>query len=295
MSRRKPKLGQNFLSDLSSRQRIVDALGDVSRATIVEIGPGHGALTGLIAPRAHRLLAIELDRALVPELRFHFRNHPNVEILEADILTVDLPTLLTDPQAVVPAQPSAQGQDRPHSPFATDRSSVNPAPEIHIIGNLPYYITSDILLHLFRTVRAAPGLLASATLMLQREVAERIASPPGRRDFGLLSVTTQMHASAELLFTLGPESFSPPPEVDSSVVRLRFQPRFAELGVDPEAFDCFLHQAFAQKRKTLAKNLRNTGVTAAQLTAAWPPDLDPQARAEATSLEQLAHLHRNLV
>ena len=270
---RKPKLGQNFLSDLSARQRIADSLGDLSQATVVEIGPGHGAITGLLAPRAQRLLAIELDRALVPELRFRFRNHPNVEILEADILAVNLAALL--------------------SPSPSDGNQAITA-GIHIVGNLPYYITSDILLHLFRTSLAAPGLLTSATLMLQREVAERITSPPGRRDFGLLSATTQMHAAAELLFSLGPGSFSPPPEVDSSVVRLRFHPRFTELGVEPPPFDRFLHQAFAQKRKTLAKNLRNAGLAPAQIAAAWPPDLDPQARAEASSLEQLAHLHRAL-
>lgn len=305
MSRqRKPKLGQNFLSDLVARRRIVDALGDLSRSTVLEIGPGHGALTELLAPRARRLVAVELDRHLVPELRFRFRNQANVEVLEADILTVDLPCLLANPwpseqseepasTSACPADPQlAEGEDPPPWPRSTEQRDANPT--VHIIGNLPYYITSDILLYLFRTARLAPGLLSSAVLMMQREVAERIASPPGRRDFGLLSATAQMHASPDLLFTLGPESFSPPPEVESSVVRLRFHPRFAELQVDPTAFDRFLHQAFAQKRKTLAKNLRSAGIPSAAVAAAWPPSLDPQVRAEATSLEDLASLHRAL-
>ncbi len=316
MSRKhKPKLGQNFLSDLSARQRIVDALGDLSIATILEIGPGHGAITDLLANRAHRLIAIELDRALAAELRFRFRNHPNVEILEADILTTDLPTLFTTnlpavdlpatTNAAIPSEPGAPGErtcslgweaeNPPHLPLATEQSDANnTTTHIHIIGNLPYYITSDILLHLFRASLAAPGLLSSAVLMMQREVAERVASPPGRRDFGLLSATTQMHAIPEILFTLGPDSFSPPPEVDSTVLRLRFHPRFAELGVHPAPFDRFLHQAFAQKRKTLAKNLRHAGFTPTLLERAWPPHLNPQIRAEATSLEDLAGLHRSL-
>ena len=261
-AKHKPKLGQNFLSDLNARQRIVDALGDVSQATVVEIGPGHGAITELLAGRAGRLLAIELDRALAGELRFRFRNQRNVEVVEADVLGVDLAGLVA-----APAQ---------------------------IVGNLPYYITSDILLQLFRVSLAAPGVFGSAVVMMQREVAERVAAAPGGREFGLLSATAQMHAAAEVLFTLGPESFSPPPAVDSSVVRLRFRSRFAELGVEPAAFDRFLHQAFAQKRKTLAKNLRQAGFLAEQLMGAWPAGLEAQVRAEATSLEDLAALFRSL-
>lgn len=268
MSRKhKPKLGQNFLSDLSARQRIVDALGDLSTATVVEIGPGHGAITDLIAPRAQRLLAVELDRVLAPALRERFASHTNVTIVEADILSVDLPILLG-------AGPSSG--------------------PVHVVGNLPYYITSDILLHLFRTAREAPGLLTSAVMMMQREVADRVTASPGTRDFGLLSATAQMHASAHRLFTLGPGSFSPPPEVDSSVVRLRFGPRFAELGVNPATFDRFLHACFAQKRKTLSRNLREAGYPPERIAAAWPEGLDPLARGEATTLEQLAALFRSL-
>ncbi len=286
MSRKhKPKLGQNFLSDLSARQRIVDALGDVSGATVLEIGPGHGALTELLAKRAKRLIAVELDRALVPELRFRFRNHANVAIVEADVLTVDLPALVREG---VGAEAAAAEDSEGVS--ATEGSEA-PA---YVVGNLPYYITSDILLQLFRASRAAPGVIVAAVLMMQREVAERVASAPGRREFGLLSATAQMHARAEILFTLGPESFAPPPEVDSSVLRLRFEPRFAELGVQPVAFDRFLHEAFAQKRKTLAKNLRQAGVAAETLARAWPAGLKAQVRAEASSLEELAALHRGI-
>lgn len=266
MSRKhKPKLGQNFLTDLNARQRIVDALGDLSGATILEIGPGHGALTDLILPRARRLIIVELDHTLALSLQVRLGAHPNLTIVEADILSVDLAALLQ-----------------------------KEAGPVRIVGNLPYYITSDILLKLFRTSIAAPGLLTSAVLMMQREVAERVAAAPGRRDFGLLSATTQMHAAADLLFTLGPSSFSPPPEVDSTVLRLRFAERFTELAVEPAAFDRFLHGAFAQKRKTLNRNLRELGFSLDQIAAAWPAKLDPQVRAEATTLEQLAAIHRSL-
>ncbi len=251
-----PKLGQNFLVDAAARHAIVDALGDVSDRTVIEIGPGHGAITNLLAPRAKRLIAIELDRALAAELRFRFRDQAHVEVIEADILKTDLTAL-------------AESAD--------------------VIGNLPYYITSDILLHLFAATN-----IRRAVLMMQREVADRVAASPGVRDYGLLSATTQMYAHVDKLFTLPPTAFSPPPDVYSTVLRLHFVPRFAELGVEARPFDAFLKKSFAQKRKTLSNNLRASGYTPEQLSAAWPDDLQPLARAESISLEQMAALFRAL-
>ncbi len=259
---RKPKLGQNFLVDDQARHRIADALGNLSARTVVEIGPGHGAITEILAGRAQRLVAVELDRSLAPELRFRFRDQPHVEIVEADVLTVDL------------GQFAAPGQT------------------VDVIGNLPYYITSDILLHLFRA--AADGKVGRAVLMMQREVGERVSAAPGVRDYGLLSATTQMYAEVEHLFTLRPSAFSPPPEVYSSVLRLHFRPRFAELGVDAPGFDLFLKQAFAQKRKTLRNNLQFASFSSERLTGAWPGELPPLARAEQVSLEAMAKLYRAL-
>ena len=258
MQARKPKLGQNFLVDDAARHRIADALGDVSTRTVIEIGPGRGAITSILAVRAGRLVCIELDRALAAELRFRFRNHPNVEIVEGDVLETPLSTL-------VPAGQQAL-----------------------LIGNLPYYITSDILLHLF-THGAA---LELAVVMMQREVAARVAAMPGTREFGLLSATAQMHAEASSLFTLPPEAFQPPPEVWSTVLRLRFQPRFEELGItDPAAFDDFLKASFQQKRKTILNNLRAAGYTAQQISVACHAvAVDPASRAESLSLERLAKL-----
>ena len=257
---RKPKLGQNFLIDDQARHRIADALGDLSTRTVVEIGPGHGAITDILAPRCRRLIALELDRSLAAELTFRFRDHPNVEVHEADVLHTDLPTLAE----------------------ATEK--------LDVIGNLPYYITSDILLHLF----AAAPILHRAVLMMQREVADRISAAPGSRDYGALSAFTQMHAQVDNLFTLPPAAFSPPPDVYSTVLRLHFAPRFEELAVDSAGFNTFLRQAFAQKRKTLQNNLRNAGHSPESLTANWPKQIPPHSRAEQLPLESMALLYRNL-
>ncbi|NYF81035.1 16S rRNA (adenine(1518)-N(6)/adenine(1519)-N(6))-dimethyltransferase RsmA [Granulicella arctica] len=256
----KPKLGQNFLVDDHARHAIVDALGDLSQRTVLEIGPGHGAITDILATRCHRLIALELDSSLAAELRFRFREQPHVEIHEGDVLKADL-------RALIPAGETAD-----------------------VVGNLPYYITSDILLRLFAAGSA--GALTRGVLMMQREVADRVAAAPGVRDYGLLSATAQMNAQVDNLFTLPPSAFSPPPEVYSTVLRLHFAPRFVELGVDVAGFDLFLKRCFAQKRKTLHNNLRAAGYTPEQLAAAWPTEMPSQARAESLGLEPMAALYR---
>jgi 16S rRNA (adenine1518-N6/adenine1519-N6)-dimethyltransferase len=240
----------------------VDALGDLSKRTVIEIGPGHGSITEILATRCHKLIALELDGSLAAELTFHFRSHANVQIIEADVLKTDFQALVADDDTA------------------------------DVIGNLPYYITSDILLHLFEA--ATTGFLSRAVLMMQREVAERVSATPGVRDYGLLSATTQMNAEVENLFTLPPSAFSPPPEVYSSVLRLHFAPRFGELNVDAAGFDMFLRKSFAQKRKTLQNNLRAAGHSTEQLAAAWPISIPVLARGESLSLEQMAELYRAL-
>jgi 16S rRNA (adenine1518-N6/adenine1519-N6)-dimethyltransferase len=258
---RKPKLGQNFLVDDSASHAIADALGSVSERNVIEIGPGHGVITSILAGRCKRLVAIELDRALAAELRFRYREQPQVEILEADVLDVDVAALLSAGETA------------------------------DVVGNLPYYITSEILLRLFDA--GSRGLLHRAVVMMQREVADRVAAAPGVRDYGLLSATAQMNARVEKLFTLPPTAFSPP-DVFSTVLRLEFAPRFNQLDVDAAGFETFLRASFAQKRKTLANNLRAAGWTADQLQAAWPPEIPPQARAESIALEPMAKLYRAL-
>ena len=251
--RPKPKLGQNFLVSPSAPRAIVDALGDLSQATVVEIGPGRGALTSLLATRAHHLIAVELDAALAAGLQ-----GTSVEVLCQDILQVDL-TQLAGERGV----------------------------RLQVIGNLPYYISSPILTHLFTHSQ----VIDRAVLMTQREVAERIVAAPGSRAYGLLSATTQLHAQVENLFTLPPGAFSPPPEVHSSVIRLTMHSRFEELQIAPAAFLHFLRQIFALKRKTLANNLRFAGFAADRVAAAFATtEIAVGVRAEALPLADAAKL-----
>jgi 16S rRNA (adenine1518-N6/adenine1519-N6)-dimethyltransferase len=257
----KPKLGQNFLRDADAIQRIVAALGDIAHRTVIEIGPGAGAITEPLSTRAERVLAVELDPRLAAELRRRF-SPSRATIAEQDALAFDF------------AAASAAAGER-----------------LIVVGNLPYGITSPILLKL----ASSSAALDRAVLMVQREVADRIVAAPGSRDYGLLSLSVQMYGPVERLFTLPPSAFIPPPDVHSTVFRWRFSPRFAELSVDEAGFLRFARQAFAQKRKTLANNLRAAGVPPAAAAAALSSARIPaQARAEAIPIEQFAALYRAL-
>jgi 16S rRNA (adenine1518-N6/adenine1519-N6)-dimethyltransferase len=259
---KKPKLGQNFLISASAPRAIVDALGDISDACVLEIGPGHGAITHLLAGRARRLIAIEYDPVLASTLKRAYADRPEVEVRTASILDVDLSKLVHD----------AGGK-------------------LVLVGNLPYYITSDILLHLFHHAAA----IDRAVLMVQREVAARITAEPGSRDYGMLTATVQLYGTVEPLLTLPPDAFSPPPEVFSTVFRMFMRPRFEELDVAAGSFVPFLRHCFSQKRKTLSNNLRSAGFAADAISAALEAcRLDPQVRAEAVPLEAAACLFHHL-
>jgi len=267
-----PKLGQNFLTDQSAATRIVDTLGDISSAIVMEIGPGRGILTDILVNRANKLIAVEIDRMLAVQLRMRYARNYNVEIVEGDFLTIDLNTLL-GPKIGIMA-------DRQHLDLA----------HVRVIGNLPYYITSDILLRLF----SFHHLLESIVIMVQREVADRIAAKPGSRDYGLLTVTSQFYTDIENVFTLPPGAFSPPPQVHSSVLRMKVAPKAAELGVDARAFIPFLRLSFGQKRKTFFNNLKQSYSEERIKAALSDAGLRPDVRAEAVSLEQFATVFRHL-
>lgn len=266
---KKPKLGQNFLVDRTAMQQIVEALGDISNATVMEIGPGKGALTDYLAPRAGRLIAVELDRVLSAQLRMRYARFPNVEVMEADILKSDISTM-------VGKRPGPLRDLRPTDPIRAK-----------IVGNLPYYITSDILLTMF----AASRNIERIVIMVQLEVADRLAAKPGGSEYGLLSATAQLYGSVEKLFKLPPGAFNPPPKVHSAVVRIVIAPRFVELGVDEAGFIQFLRLLFGQKRKTLLNNLREKydGDAVKQMLAALKVRAD--IRAEALSLERMAQIY----
>ena len=271
-SRRKPKLGQHFLTDRAAAARIVAELGDISQSTVLEIGPGRGVLTSLLARQARRLIAVELDRVLAAQLRMRFALTPNVEIIEGDILAVDFDTLFGP-------KPGSTRPGLSHVPEA-----------VRVVGNIPYFITSDILLRLFQYRRYFQTIL----LMVQREVADRLAAQLGKSEYGLLSATAQLYSQVEKLFTLPPGAFTPPPKVHSAVVRLTIAPRLESLRVPEADFIAFLKQSFAHKRKTLWNNLKTAYEPRLLRAALQKAGVKPAARAEELSLEKSAALFRAL-
>jgi 16S rRNA (adenine1518-N6/adenine1519-N6)-dimethyltransferase len=270
--RTKPKLGQHFLNSEEAAIRIVDALGEVEQSTVLEIGPGRGILTSLLARRARRLIAVELDRVLAAQLRLKFGMSRNVEIIEADVLAIDFDSLFGP----------KPGLGRPGI-------DIKPEP-VKVVGNLPYYITSDLLLRLFEFSK----YFESIVIMVQKEVADRIAAEPRGRDYGVLSATAQLYGRVEKLFTLPPAAFAPPPKVHSSVVRLTIDPQQEKLGVAGDGFIDFLRLSFGQKRKTLWNNLKSNYDQAGLKRALAETRVKPTARAETLSLEQSAALYRAL-
>jgi len=271
-SGKKPKLGQNFLTDHSVARRIVEALGDISNRTVVEIGPGRGMLTDLLVRRARKVIGIELDHVLAAQMRMRYATLKNVEILESNFVTVEWTSM-------VGRRPGPLHDLRPTQPETVDN-----------VGNLPYYVTSDIVLRILNEHES----IGRAVIMVQREVADRISAEPGSRDYGLLSATAQLFARVENLFTVPPAAFDPAPQVHSSVLRLTMAPRVQELQVEPEAFLAMLALAFAQKRKTLANNLRGRYDDKVIRSALKAGGVRPDVRAEAVPLEKMAAIFRGL-
>jgi 16S rRNA (adenine1518-N6/adenine1519-N6)-dimethyltransferase len=269
---RKPKLGQHFLVNAAVAGRIVEAVGDISRSTVLEIGPGLGALTSGLAARARRLIAIELDRVLAAQLRMKFALTPNVEIIEGDILAIDFHTLFGP----------KPGSTRPGIEFRPEPARV--------VANLPYFITSDILLRLFKFRH----YFETIVVMVQQEVGDRLAAAPGGSEYGLLSATAQLYSRVEKLFTLPPDAFSPAPKVHSTVIRMTMTSRIDHLHVPEDAFINFLKLSFGQKRKTLWNNLKSIYEPDALRKALEVAGVTRTMRAEALSLEKSAALFRAL-
>jgi 16S rRNA (adenine1518-N6/adenine1519-N6)-dimethyltransferase len=270
--RKRPKLGQHFLADQHAAHRIVEALGDVSDKIVVEIGPGRGVLTNMLAERARRLIAVELDRVLAAQLRMHFGRHENVEIIEGDILAIDFNTVLGP----------RPGMNRPGLQYVPEKA--------RLVGNLPYFITSDILLHLFQYHQHFETIV----IMVQEEVADRIVAKPGGSDYGLLSATVQLYAKVDKLFSLPPGAFNPPPKVHSAVLRLTIKSLLDRLRVPENEFIEFLKLSFGQKRKTLANNLKARFDSRLLGAALKKAGLQPGVRAEAVPLEKMAAVFRDL-
>lgn len=253
--RPRKRLGQHFLTDRSILARIADALTLTGHETVVEIGPGRGALTALLAERAARVVAVELDGTLAGILRTQFLLNPRVTIIDRDILDV---------------QPSAVA--------GTD--------DYVLAGNVPYYITTPILFHVLH-----PPAPRRAVFLVQREVAERVVSPPGSKVYGALSVNVQAVAEAKMLFTVPPGAFTPPPTVDSAV--LLVTPRTEPI-ITTEGFDDWVVAVFGLRRKQMGRILR----TVWKLSPDQADDLLreaailPDRRPETLAPEEFARLYR---
>jgi 16S rRNA (adenine1518-N6/adenine1519-N6)-dimethyltransferase len=260
--RAKRSLGQNFLVGSHYPCRIVDSVAPRAGETIVEIGPGHGALTGPLLESGARLIAIELDPELIPELSRTFSGFENFRLIEADALKVDYCEL------------------------------ISPAVSARVVANLPYYISTPILQRLIEHRRC----LSEMTLMLQREVVERITARPGGKEYGVLSVLAQFYCEVEKLFDVPPGAFRPAPRVQSSVLRLRSRSRTAAPVADEGLMIELTKTLFAQRRKTILNNLRagrnRLGITDESEVAGLlsSSGLDPRRRAETLSIEEIARL-----
>jgi 16S rRNA (adenine1518-N6/adenine1519-N6)-dimethyltransferase len=254
------RLGQHFLRDQRISQRIVEALAPKPEETVVEIGPGTGALTSLLVERAGRVIAVEFDAKLAPVLQERFGGFENFRLVMADALTTD---------------------------FCAE---VRPALKARLVANLPYNISTAILQRLI----AQRECFDEMVLMLQKEVVERVLAPPGTSDRGYISVLVEAYCETEKLFDVAPGAFRPPPKVWSSVMRLRFRPRIKTEITDEGLLWQTVSAGFAQKRKTILNNLRqaqgrlqevlksNGGASIVLCKA----NVDLQRRAETLTLEE---------
>ena len=244
------KLGQHFLFDPAIVNRIADAGGLGPSDTVLEVGPGPGALTRALAERAGRVVAVELDSELLKRLRADMAGYSNVQLHLGDALRFDCSSL---------------------GPFS-------------VVANIPYQITTPLIFHLLKFRPA----LRSMTLTVQKEVAERIASPPGSKSYGVLSVAVQYVARTEVLFTIPASAFRPPPKVDSACVRMEVY-REPPIKVDDEdLFMRVVRAAFQQRRKTLRNSL---GVFSPEIkNLLLEAGVDPGARAETLGMEDFARV-----
>jgi 16S rRNA (adenine1518-N6/adenine1519-N6)-dimethyltransferase len=248
-------LGQNFVIDPNTLRRVVDLSGVGPSDRVLEVGPGAGSLTILVARSAGSVVAIELDRALLPVLSQTLAGLANVEVLAGDALHMDL---------------SALGVNR-------------------LVANLPYGIAASLVVKVLREVPA----ITSLTVMVQREVGARLAARPGSKSYGAASVIVSLHAAARVVMNVSRRAFYPVPRVDSVVVRLDRRP--PPPGVDPDLVADVVHAAFAQRRKTLRNALaRLTGSTAGAETVLRDAGVDPRARAEEVDLAGYAAITQSI-
>jgi 16S rRNA (adenine1518-N6/adenine1519-N6)-dimethyltransferase len=259
------RFGQHFLES-AWVTKLVKALNAQPEDAFVEIGPGRGAITRPLAAQVKRLLAIEVDRDLAAELVAE--QLPGLTVVQGDVLATELGETVN----------------------AWQGHPLDAAHQVRVVGNLPYNISSPIMFMLLK-LAATTGGLADATLMLQREVADRLTARPGTKDYGVLSILTGLHADVTRILALPPGAFRPPPQVSSAVVRLAFRPPQAALK-DEAVFTRMVRTMFTQRRKTSSNALKPFGTAlgvdpAVALTEAG---IDGRRRPETLQLVELARL-----
>ncbi len=257
----KKSLGQNFLHDPNTLHKIVTSAGLAPDSTVLEIGPGTGNLTEVLAHQAARVIAVELDDRLVPLLRHRFEHQPNVDVIHGDILTIDLADRLG--------------------------TAADPVP-YSVVANVPYYITSAILRHVFENMPRPQRLV----LTMQREVAERLIATPG--DMSLLAVSVQFYGQPQIVMQLSQAVFWPRPDVESAVVRIDVYDTPPVDVPDHRLFFRVVRAGFGQKRKQLRNALSSgLGITKPQADDLLAQaQIDPQRRAETLALDEWAALTR---
>lgn len=265
--RMQKKYGQNFLIDGNILTKIVEAAQVTKDDCVLEIGPGIGTMTQRLAEAADRVTAVEIDRELIPILEETLSPYDNVTVLYQDILKVDLPAL------------AAENGGRP----------------MKVVANLPYYITTPIIMALFESRMP----LASITVMVQSEVAERMQTGPGSKEYGALSLAVQYYAKPEVVAKVPASCFLPRPNVDSAVVRLTKYEKPPVDVADEGFLFAVIRASFNQRRKTLANGLANAGelrVTRGQVEAALEEmGLPAMVRGETLNLERFAELSNRLL
>lgn len=263
-------LGQNFLTDKNIIEKIIQAPAITKNDLVIEIGPGIGVLTSEAAEKAAKVIAIEIDRKLIPILKETLKEYDNVEILNKDILKTDLNELLE--------------QNREYKGQKIE--------SVKIIGNLPYYITTPIIMKILED-----GVKAeSITIMMQREVADRLKAPPGSKTYGAISVAVQYYCTIEHIANVPKEVFIPQPKVDSSVLRLDIRKERPVFLKDEKAFFRCVKSGFGQRRKTLLNSLTGAmGASKEEVSRALEnAKIDSKRRAETLSIEEFAKIANEL-
>lgn len=267
--RTKKSLGQNFLTDDNILRNIVGAASLNKEVSVIEVGPGIGALTRHLAESAKKVLALEIDHRLIPILKRTLHDYSNVEVVHEDVLKADLQSLI--------------------------KNHFEPNEDIMVVANLPYYITTPILMRFLTENVPVKGMV----VMIQKEVAERLQAKPGEKSYGSLSIAVQYRADASIVMTVPKTVFVPPPNVDSAVLRLDVLKEPKVQMKDEDFFYKVVRAAFAQRRKTLLNNLMNNLLQKSQkdMLLQFLDDIgiDPMRRGETLTIQEFARLSDALI